>query len=383
MANLAEWQKITYVMPRMPFGDGKDGAATISSDPNTRTTFTGTDTQYTGTAGATSMSDGDLVKIIQTQGTGVGNWQWNMVVSGGGTTSLTFKRPLHYTFGTGAQIIKVPRYKTATVNTHSVTAWNGTTGGIEVICAKTSITISGTLSVAGNAGAQYPTPAGGFKGGLPEFEAPSNDQAYQGDGTVGAGTKTTTANGNGGGGGTVVGGGGMGGSGGSNGTQGTQGTGDGTAPAVGNTSGAADLTSMTFGGGGGGGAAYGADGGGYGGTGGGILQLISANVTVSGAATATGGNGITGSGANGGAAGAGGAGGSILIQCKTASLGTGLVTASGGGSGGYFGRSGGSGGDGRIAIHHYGTVTGTTTPTYTSVTDNSLKEKLSSSNYLF
>lgn len=54
-------------------------------------------------------------------------------------------------------------------------------------------------------------------------------------------------------------------------------------------------------------------------------------------------------------------------------LGSNLLTATGG-AGGTETRAGGNGSTGRIAVHHYGTVTGTTNPTFTDVTDASLIE---------
>ena len=48
MATLNSWQKISRVLSS-DFGDGASGSATISSDPNTRATFTGTATSTSGT----------------------------------------------------------------------------------------------------------------------------------------------------------------------------------------------------------------------------------------------------------------------------------------------------------------------------------------------
>ena len=110
MAALNAWQKISRVLAS-DFGDGASGSATISSDPNTRATITGTATQTTGTAGSTAFANGDLVMLHQTRGTGAGQWEINRVASGGGTTSLTFSKALQYTYGPDAQIIKIPRIR--------------------------------------------------------------------------------------------------------------------------------------------------------------------------------------------------------------------------------------------------------------------------------
>lgn len=72
-------------------------------------------------------------------------------------------------------------------------------------------------------------------------------------------------------------------------------------------------------------------------------------------------------GAAGGSYAGGGAGGAILLACQTATLGTNKFTATGG-SGGASG--GGAGAVGRISIHHSGSVSGTTNPTYDDTSDS-------------
>ena len=81
--------------------------------------------------------------------------------------------------------------------------------------------------------------------------------------------------------------------------------------------------------------------------------------------------------------GGGGAGGSVLVVCATATLNTTKITAAAG-SGGVGGEVNGSnGGAGIIAVHHSGTVTGTTSPTFTDTTDTSLVEVASSGFFAF
>ena len=371
MAVLNNFQKADYVFSGLPWGDGADGSATVSSDPNTRATLSGTATQSTATIGSAILSNGDFVVCHQTQGTGAGNWQVNKVLSGGGSTSITFTKPNNYTYGTGAQIIKIPRYTTATVSAHSVTAWNGTTGGVEIICAKTSITVSGALNVAGGVGATGGNTnaggtGGGFRGGIGIGNA-DNTWSYSGESSTSASNNAGGANGAAGGGGYVTGAYYAGGGGAGHAATGTAGTKDSsnTAGAAGASQGAADLTSIFMAAGGGGGhvVAVGNSCGG-GGSGGGICILISKNITLSSTVSV---NGGAGGFDNGGS----GAGGSILMVCSIATLGSNNATSTGGPA---SNKGGGNGSVGRIAVHHSGTVTGTTNPTFTDQSDPSLVE---------
>jgi hypothetical protein len=357
MAVLNAHQRIDRVIPKKPWGDGVGGVATVSSDPNTRATYTGTAGSTSGTAGSTAFANGDLVLIHQTQGTGADQWEFNMVASGGGTTSLVMKKANYYTYVAGAQIIKVPRYSEATISAHSVTAWNGSTGGIEIIVAKKSITGSGALNATNL----------GFRGGA----------SASGGGFIAGGT----GEGSGGTGGTVqsaaVDDGGLGG-GGAHAASGTNGekfgglSGGGTGSTT--ARGSADLLSISMGGAGGGGAADGPSSAAAGGNSGGILILISKEVTLTAGVTS---NGTQGGNANAG--GGSGSGGSVLVVCNTASLGTNNITALGSTGRTCSTREGnrnaGSGSVGRIAVHHSGTVTGTTNPTFTDVSDETLVEK--------
>jgi hypothetical protein len=361
----------------MPWGNGSGGATTLSAEPNTRATITGTTGQTTSTIGSAILYDGDIVLIHQTRGSGAGQWEFNRVTSGTGSTSITWQTALQYTYVAGAQVVRVPLYLTATINSHSVTAWNGSTGGIEVVVAKESMTLSGTIT-----GTSL-----GFIG--PDSQVYNNVNNC-GEGTAGASTTQSGSNGNGGGAGTDnVTNNPSGGAGGGNATAGNNG-GDGDGGKTGGTGGLAvsssDLVTLDMGGAGGAGGAINTGSwyvGGAGGNGGGIIILISKSITVSGAVAnggEAGGAGYHAPGDHYSGGGGGGGGGSVLMVCEIASLGTTLITAdagAGGSSGGL--NSGGGGGDGAIAVHHSRTISGTTRPTFTNVTDTTLIETLGGS----
>jgi len=382
MGVLNLWQKITRVLPGQPFGPGKDGAYSSATIPTLiDLSCSGTAAFTTLTTVGTTLANGDVVLIHQTRGTGVGQWEINRVSSGGGTTSLTLQTALKYTYtdsgASQAQAVKIPQYTDVTVQagTWTVPAWNGNVGGVFPIAVKGTLTVTGNIT--GNGGAAgsstsdngtYGT-GGGFYGG---GNRAGNGAGYCGEGTAGAAAQSASKNGNGAGGPTVnanyVGGAGGGHSG-----SGTNGTGGSPVAPGGNVAGSADLITLVFGGGGSGGGKDNAnDAVGGGGSGGGIVILFVKNIQIAGGITVNGGAG--GSGAGGpDAGGGGGAGGSILIVCATGSLGTTKAT-SGAGGGGGGGSVGGAGSTGRIAVHHSGTVTGTTNPTFTDTTDTTLVE---------
>jgi hypothetical protein len=380
MAVLNSWQRIDRVLIGKPFGDGADGDATISSDPNVRATFTGTATQSTGTAGSTAFSNGDLVIIHQSQFTNTGQWEINLITSGGGTTSLTFKKASHYTYGSGAQIIKIPRYKTLTVNSFTITAWNGSTGGLTYLLAK-KIQGSGTIDLdGGHANNVSRAVRSGYRGGNYIASTAANAQAWAGEGSQGDSIQQQST--------TTPGGGGArrgassstsaGGGGGGNGGTGNAGAGEAnTIPGAGGSAvGSADLLSMFFGGGGGGRLINSGGPWGQGASGGGALVFNTEDSSDwTGNIYARGGNANTDGGGGGG-------GGSVLYILGYGSVGS-SVLATGGTqppSGSY---RGGGGGVGRIAVHHSGTVTGTTNPAFTDIEDSTLKEALSGNAIFF
>lgn len=362
------------------FGDGADGALTIS----TNTTQAPTDSACTGTAGTTSLSatnasfaTGDKILIHQSRGTNAGLWEENEIASYTAGT-ITTTNELENTYTSGAQVIVFPEYTNVTVQsgkTWTAKAWNGTVGGILLFKASGTVTVTGSISANGK----------GFRGGA--GATATNTGGSQGEGTSGAGSVSTNANGSGGGGGfryQVIGNGtgtygGFAGGGG-NGTAGTDGYegpvpvspdtsgGEGTGGSI---SGSSDLTTMTFGGAGGGGGKVSNDSTGDGGDGGGCIFFYGATVTVTGTVSATGEDGEDPTDFRAGAGG-GGAGGSILIKAQTATLGSSLVTAAGGDGGVTGSRAGGDGGNGRIHLDYYTSYTGSTSPTLDVTQDDTL-----------
>lgn len=341
------------------FGDGADGALTISSN----TTESPIDSACTGTAGSYSLSATNvsfaadqIILIHQSQKTGVGSWQRNKIISYTAGT-ITLENQLNTTYSSGAQVRVLRRYTTVTINsgvTYTAKAWNGTVGGILGFVANGAITANGSISAN----------ACGFRGGTGSGNI--NVNGNTGEGTVGASVSQSYAsNGNGGGGGIGDGGNGSPGYGGGNGTEG-----DGTSGRSGLSAGTTDLTTMVFGGGGGGDASD--SGSQTGGTGGGILFLIGTDITVNSSTGSVSANGqspgasITQSGAGGGA------GGSILIKAQTATLNTLKVTATAGLGGIGSLSTGFSGGGGRIHLDYLTSYTGTTSPTLDATQDNNL-----------
>lgn len=348
MAVLNDWQRIDRVILGKPYGTGSSGNATISSDPNTRATATGSSGGKSVTAGSSSFANGDVVLLIQYRSSTtsyIGQWEINRVASGGGTTSLTMQENLHYTYNTGAQIVKIPMYDQLTINSYTIPAWNGSTGGVSVYCGKTSITNAQTMTGTGK----------GFRGGAAKTDGSTTTG---GEGGAGYNNRTYGAAG------AVSSNPGAGGAYGGNGTDGGS-----TTNTYGLAYGSADLTKMTSGGSGGGASGSGVEG--AGGASGHILFFITKSFTNSSTISA---NGATGQGSVSDRGGGGGSGGAILLVCNTATLGT--MTASGGaaGSGVDANAYGGVGGTGRISIHHMSTVSGSSTPTYNDTTETDFIE---------
>lgn len=388
MAKLNSWQKIDRVIPYKPFGNGINGAYTSTSIPSpTYRSCTGTIGAYTLTISSGAFTNGDLIYIHQSRGTGVGQSEFNYVVAGGGTTSLTLLKPLKYTYATSgaskAQVLNARMYSSVNVTsgTWDIQTWTQTataTGGIFILVAKNSITLTNTVRINGGNGATDPAnPNYGYTGGHWGGYG-SNGNTGSNHGQRGEGYNSNVTSGSGNTGYTAIDSGGGGGIDGSN----NSGAGGGHAATGGNgsssaqgglTAGSADLVTMVMGGGGGGGhtSTGSADfqfGGG--GAGGGIIILISRVIDVSGATIQSIG------GAGGGSAspkgGGGGAGGSVLLMCTKAILGTNKIVATGGAGG----PGGGAGSVGRIAVHRARSVTGTTNPSFTEVSDPSLDDRL-------
>ncbi|MEM7537045.1 MAG: CARDB domain-containing protein, partial [Chloroflexota bacterium] len=374
------------------FGDGSDGVMPTNGNLNNNNGFGAG--YVSGSKGSTSLSvtdrygvsrinPGDVVLIHQTQGSGVGCWEFNKAVSdfGGGTATYTLEKPLQCTYSTNsgnynrAQILRVPQYSICNV-TGTVTplrTWNGYDGGILAIFCQVSLDVSGGIHANGY----------GFRGGISY-----NSSEHQGGGTAQTGENSyrtglwqVYAHGNGGGGGVQKTGGAPGGGGGGHGTAGTAGTAHkgGIAGLAGGTVGNADLSNMHFGGAGGGGGRDHSNPGGRGGNGGGIVVIYARTITLNGYITALGNRGGNGTrnnpppedkwGDSGG--GGGGASGSIIIRAHTASLSAGQVSVtstSGGSPGGTYAGSGGRGGHGRALIEYCESIDGAAQQTRTAST---------------
>lgn len=326
------------------YGSGVDGAYAPSTgtDAPIDSTASGTSGAMSLTATNASFAANQVILIHQSQGTGAGQWELN-VISSYATGTITTKYPLQFTYGTGAQVLVVKQYTTASIGggvTITGKAWGGSTGGIYVCLAKTSITISGTLTLAGK----------GFRGSP---DPGSNNMSDQGEGYPGAGATSTAANGNGAGGVSV-----QFGLGGGNGTNGgTNGSGN---TNYGTTSGSASLVTMVFGGGGSAGSA-GSNGRTAGTNGGGIIILISPSIDLSGASSVTV-AGTNATSAGDGRAGGAGAGGSVLLKGQTINIGTSKISAAGGSGASGTSDSGspsGAGGNGRIHADYSLSFSGT------------------------
>lgn len=348
------------------FGNGSDGALSISSD----TTEAPIDSACTGTAGTTSLSAtnasfaaGQLILIHQTRhATTYGAWELNKISSYVAGT-ITTVHPLMNTYAAGAQVRVMKQYSSVTIassKTYTAKAWNGTVGGILGFFCNGTTTVTGTIEASSK----------GFRGGVYGNET----YGHQGESDIGFGTYTYTANGGGGGGGRTEtssdnSSGGGGGGHGATGTTGTNG-GAGSAGIGGEIYDTADLVTMTLGsaGGSGGGSTNPSYPGGTGGAGGGIVFIISKNISVGGYIKANGGAGTSNR-----AGGGGGAGGSILVKAQTAVLGTALALATAGAGGPTdHGGAGGAGAVGRIHADYLTSLTGTTTPTLDASQDKSL-----------
>jgi len=317
--------------PYLPiFDQGLSGDGLISSSQ----TEAPVDSACTGTSGTKSLSAtnasfaaGDLIFIHQTQGTGAGNREFNIISSYSAGTITTMYN-LSNTYNSGAQVLVVKLWRGYKINTSqqlTQKGWNGTVGGITVIVSSGIVDISGTLFIQST----------GFRGG--QGNNNSNTFAYYGEGHTGpsASIGAATANGNGGGAGRV----GSGGPSASGGGNGAVGGGANGGAAVGS----ADMSTI-FLGGGGGGTGMDSPSNNNGHAGSGICIIFAPLIIVTGAIT---GNGPT-SYVNAG----GGAGASIWLCGDEVSVGSSLVKAAGGTGGNN------PGGNGRIRVEA-GSLTGT------------------------
>jgi len=151
-------------------------SVTVSSitDLSGSTSFTNSYNSFNTAA----LTAGDLVLVIQVQGASitttdnssygnitaynnVGNYELK-VVSGISANTISFCDPLTYAYSTGgakrAQVVRVPRYNTATFGSNAIIsakAWDGTSGGICAIETDGNLVVNGTLRANGT----------GFRGG--------------------------------------------------------------------------------------------------------------------------------------------------------------------------------------------------------------------------
>jgi len=367
------------------FQMGQDSDIVLSASAAVNSLFSAvTGSQYSTSLAVTtpaSFVNGDLVLIIQVQGTGALQMEWNIIQSVNGNASpFVMAIPLSYNYTTGAQMIKFPRYRSFTQNSGvniNNTAWDGARYGYGGLFCRGTATFNGNINMNGY----------GFRGGA---GGGFNTVGNRGEGTVGANNVAqTAANGNGGGGGGYStngpwdqgngGAGGVNSSGNSqNGTGSGGGLNQGGGPGiVGNSISSATLDAgVPLGGGGGGGGGSGGVVGTVGGSGGGSFIIVAKRIVLGATASFTF-NGNNGTAANykGGCGGSGG-GGSLLMICEEFVWNNGaVITANPGAhirnnnhSGVDGDEDGGSGGDGRIALQ-CGKVTVNsgsfvTTPTY-------------------
>src|SRR3990167_3256691 len=112
------------------FGNGKDGAGSGASNVQTSISVTAGSTAATFGSGA-GFANGDTVYIEQSRngGSGVGNWEFNKIASGGGTTSPTLVLPAAFNYDTTAQVYLMKQFSSFD-GTIGGSAWNGVSGGI-------------------------------------------------------------------------------------------------------------------------------------------------------------------------------------------------------------------------------------------------------------
>lgn len=374
------------------FGDGNDGALTISTD----TTHDPIDANIAGTVGAYTATVtnehasfsasivGERVLIHQSRGSGTpGAYQFNKVLAYSGGV-VTFEEPLNFSYSTTdstsddqAQIIMLHQYTDITVDagvTWTAKAWDGRKGGILMELANGTLTINGNIYARGKEVQAFQTLYGaGFRGGA--TSTGSNTTGEQGESYNGEGTRTTSRNDGAGGGGSPN----KGGGGAAHAQDGTSGN-NGQAGAK---YGSSTLSVLLFGSGGGSGGCVSTSSGNAGTAGaggGGILGLLAATIVMgaNGYVSVQGGDVYPpGTGAGDDEyPGAGASAGSILVMTQTATLGTDQFNAQGGN--GFVRRTtpsiySGDGADGYITVYYNTSYTGTiTTPNATFIQDDSL-----------
>jgi uncharacterized repeat protein (TIGR01451 family) len=178
---------------------GKDGNRTLSATTianeytaltadaaaGTATLTVASNNLNANTRFAAALAPGDLVLVIQMQGATIdatdaasygtvtaynsaGRNEVAEVQAVAGTTGITLACNLKYSYSAAgrAQVVRLPRYATLTLNagaTLTGTAWNGTVGGVVAAEVQSGTTINGTVSATGL----------GFRGGV--VDNSSND----------------------------------------------------------------------------------------------------------------------------------------------------------------------------------------------------------------
>jgi hypothetical protein len=370
-------------LDRVKFGDGHDGSpSALSGVINTYSASTGTVSESILTT-TLSAADGDVIFIHQTQGTGAGQWELNQVShDNGGNLSLYY--PLAYTYGTGAQAVKVPQYTGGTIAGNlSCTAWDGTKGGVLFLMANSKVTLTGTINVNGadalrvDYGSRGTRPAGGgFRGGHVDIE---NDDGrgtgQQGETYSGDGVNVRNTPNNGGGCGADYDDGGAenwAGAGAGYATSGGNSSNGGYHQAYGGTSyGLANLTVIHLGSAGGGNCGGSSGYKNTGANGAGIVIIYAPDFDCSaGYIYHKGGGGCpTGQDKAGGS----GSGGSFLGKFITANLGDNRIIGTGGPAQTGDQVTGGYGSDGRNHVDYGISITGTTLPALDSTNNANIK----------
>lgn len=345
------------------FGSGRDGNITINSN----TTFSTAIAGCSGALGlkaltldaASTFADGRLVKILQMRGGSLTpqNWEYNIIVSGGGTTSITLGLPMTRDFVNSgddqAFMIQLPEYNNVTIDSTKVlsgTAWDGNKNGIIAFLYAGTFTNNGIVDLDG-LGFRNSSNTGDSNGG-------DSGEGDTGAANVVSGTFVGGAvkgNGGGGGRGTLggdipassgAGGGGNknAGSSGINGNNGGSGAGTG-----GSISGNDELTALVPGGAGGQGGHRGT----YNdnaGDGGGILSIAGPFLTGTGTFRLRG--TAADNPANGDAGGGGGGAGGSFLGKHISAIYTNLTIQLTAGTGGNAVGNGGDGGDGSVGRMH-------------------------------
>jgi len=350
------------------YGNGQDGSLNVSSSNVNINNYTYLDSNVSSGSNELSVNNssvfdsGEEILIYQVQSSSgdppAGNYEIKRIssISSGsillesGLINSYTSNDFNNTTSNVTIIVNIPEYTSVNISgSVSPDQWNGFTGGVTIFKCNGTTDIDGNINATGR----------GFRGGLGETDRFGTGD--QGESYEGIGVESRSANEGGGGGGgdpndsNTEGGGGGGGYG-SSGNDGVIDNFPGDEGSGGNTYGTSDLSRIHLGSGGGGGSmdddsdGSGRDRGSNGGNGGGIVFVISKNITGSGSIISNGQDGedVLNDSSEEPGAGGGGSGGSIKI--KTDSMG--VLTQVSGGAGGDnpHGELGGDGGSGRTHI---------------------------------